>query len=89
VTDAPHANFLPNFLDASASFTPNNSNPMTVVTHLRLLRVARSMVSWTREARQPRGYRGSRLQNRSRADREAANARAPDEPASWLTSCRS
>jgi hypothetical protein len=43
VTDAPHANFLPNFLEASASLMPNRSSPMTVVMHLRLLRVARSM----------------------------------------------
>jgi len=41
-TDAPQANFLPNFLAASASLTPNNSRPSTDVTHLRLFRVARS-----------------------------------------------
>ena len=48
VTEAPQANFLPNFLDASASLIPNKSRPVTVVTHLRLLRVARSINTWVR-----------------------------------------
>ena len=39
VTDAPHANFLPNTLAASPSLTPNASSPVMVVTCFRLLRV--------------------------------------------------
>jgi hypothetical protein len=54
VTEAPHANFLPNFFDASASFTPNRSSPMTVVMHLRLFRVARSMSTWPRARHEAR-----------------------------------
>lgn len=50
MTEAPQANFLPNFLDASASLTPKRSNPMTDVIHLRLLRVARSISSWSASA---------------------------------------
>lgn len=48
-TEAPHANFLPNFFAASASFTPNNSSPCTDVMHLRLFLVARSTTTWRRQ----------------------------------------
>ena len=44
-TEDPQANFLPNFLAASASLMPNRSKPFTVVTHLRLFLTARSMIS--------------------------------------------
>lgn len=44
VTEAPHANFLPNSLAASESFIPNRSNPATVVVFFVLFRTAVEML---------------------------------------------
>ena len=67
VTEAPQANFLPNFLDASASLIPNKSRPVTVVTHLRLLRVARSINTCVEGRSQSADNNGAARSSRARA----------------------